>query len=133
MGDQQEIRYDRYVVRRQGDVLSIASAHFDPILVITLTPSGGIEINREWLEGIQAEEERRARWFSLLDSLGVRELRPLCRARPPAFVPEDKMLDYLQAIANGEIAINCFGEKSRGILTQALLARKKAVGGTGKA
>ena len=124
-----EIRYGTVAVRREGKRIFIDSGNYDeedplrPDVVVVLTDDGGISLDPEWKRDLDSKIAHAKVWQRLLDKLDLSHLMydKLVDVRPPRFISEESMMiEYLRAIASGDVLVREFGKTSRNLLAQSL-------------
>ena len=117
-------------VRREGDRILIDSRHLEddepltPTLVFLLTEEGGLTVDPEWEQKIEARNAHIRRWRDLVAQLNLGSLlsRHLRNALPPYFVDDSHdMVNYLWAISSGEIKVEGLGKRGRELIYEALV------------
>jgi hypothetical protein len=124
-----EVRYGSIWIRREGNKILVDASHyftehpFSPELVLVLNGDSGIEIDPEWKAKVEQIRAHRQLWYDLIRKMdpGAVLAQLLYRATPPRFIGDTAgMIQYLHAIADGEIKIEGVGKWSRDALSRSL-------------
>jgi hypothetical protein len=122
-----EVKADSIWIRREGNQILVDASHyfndhpFSPELVLVLSGESGIEIDPEWKAKVEQIRAHRQLWYDLIRKMdpGAFLSRLLYRATPPRFIGDTTgMIQYLHAIADGEVKIEGVGKKSRELLSR---------------
>ncbi len=124
-----EVRSDSIWIRREGNKILVDASHyfndhpFSPELVLVLTGESEIEVDPEWKARVEQIRAHQQLWYDLIRKmdLGAVLSRLLYRATPPRFIGDTTgMIQYLHAIAAGEIKVEGVGKWSRDALSRSL-------------